>query len=112
MRPVKNLIQYATAGFVLALTGIGVWRASLGEWQPTYQGRLVSYWFRQYYRSGAVASDGNVWPRDQQDIRKGSEAGHALGALGTNALPYLLKVCFSTNQDTYFQIYFHALLSR
>jgi HEAT repeat protein len=59
--------------------------------EPRYQGRRVSAWFTQYYRSGQFSSG---W-----DDARQAEAVAALGALGTNALPFLLKECFAERRD-------------
>ncbi|HEY9171709.1 MAG TPA: hypothetical protein VI136_05435 [Verrucomicrobiae bacterium] len=79
-------------GGLLLIAGIGwllyAWRDPS---EPRYQGRRVSAWFTQYCRSGQFSS--------RWDDARQAEAVAALGALGTNALPFLLKECFAEHRD-------------
>ncbi len=61
--------------------------------EPSHQGRPLSFWFKQYCRYGAYA-----YP-DQAGEARGDQALKALCAIGTNAVPFLVAECLSTNQD-------------
>ncbi len=114
MRPVKQKRACLVAALVLIVAGVLVWQFSRGAREPTYQGRRVSSWFQQYYRSEPFApwwvQTGEGAARERALL--GDQAAKALDALGTNALPYLLGVCFSTHQDTWFQTDLHAVLGK
>ncbi len=62
--------------------------------EPSYQGQPLSYWLREYARYGAYP-----YPNQQGDAR-GERALAALRAIGTNAVPFLVSVCLSTNLDS------------
>jgi HEAT repeat protein len=62
--------------------------------EPRCQGQPLSYWLREYARHGAYS-----YPNQQGDAR-GERALEALCAIGTNAVPYLVSMCLSTNQDS------------
>lgn len=52
-------------------------------------------WFKQYYRSGEYSR--------HQDEPRHERAAQALRAMGTSAIPFLVTVCFTTNQESSFQ---------
>src|SRR5678815_974260 len=57
--------------------------------EPRYQGKRLSSWFKQYYRTSGELEEGY------------EEAGAAFRAMGTNAVPYLLSEFYSnTNTDS------------
>lgn len=113
MRLVTQKRARAVAVLVLIVAGVLAWQLNRGADEPRYQGRSVSSWFQQSCRAGAVFPDlGIVGPRNREEAPRLNQAGKALDALGTNALPYLLSVCFSARQDTWFQTNVQALLAR
>jgi hypothetical protein len=62
--------------------------------EPKYQGKRVSSWFKQYYRTSESANSNN-------DEERYEEAAAAFRAMGTNAVPYLLSEFYSnTNTDS------------
>jgi HEAT repeat protein len=71
--------------------------------EPRYLGRSVSYWFREYYLDATVP--GHV----DGDHTYGSEA---LQAMGTNALPYLVRQALSTRRDTALRTNIYNLLAK
>ncbi len=59
--------------------------------EPKYQGKRVSYWFKEYCGSGQYVS---------YDWTRHKETASALQQMGTNAVPYLLEQAFSAHQDS------------
>ncbi len=77
---------------VLAAVLIGVgWLFFGHNDEPTYEGKPVSYWFKEYYSPPRYA---------EPDSDNHQDALNALHAMGSNALPYLVQVAFSTNEDS------------
>lgn len=91
-----------TLGGVLAVALLG-WLAYawLDPSEPRYQGRRLSEWFKQYYRSGQFS-------RRADDVKR-AEATAAFRALGTNAVPFLLDECFAERRDPGFTNLLKAL---
>jgi len=58
---------------------------------PEYSGKPVSYWLKEYCRSGQ---------RMDWDTSRHKEAGAALRQIGTNAVPYLLEEAFDTRPSS------------
>ena len=75
-------------------------------WEPKYAGKSLSYWLSEFERSGR-----GDFP-DADTIWRQEEATTALGAMGTNAVPYLLKEAFNTKPDTRLRKAFYELLNR
>lgn len=71
--------------------------------EPEYRGQKLSTWFKQYYRTGRGLRQEND-PQHEQ-------AAAALRALGTNAIPFLVRECFTTNQESPFQTNVLTLLA-
>jgi HEAT repeat protein len=71
--------------------------------EPRYEGKPVSYWFKEYYS-----------PQHQTETDSNSHdvAIEALRAMGSNALPYLVQVAFSTNEDSPARTNFYNLLAK
>ncbi|HXU74987.1 MAG TPA: hypothetical protein VN794_00390 [Methylomirabilota bacterium] len=84
--------------FVLALlvvvAGVGSWL--FGLWEPRYQGKSLSRWFVQYYTVYDAEND-------ETGSARRAEAAAAIRAIGTNAVPFLLKECFSNEPDSAFR---------
>ena len=66
--------------------------------EPRYQGKRVSFWFKEYIQS-------RTWrvPATGPSYQQGAEAMHrqsaaALRHFGTNAVPYLIEQSFNTRQ--------------
>ena len=74
--------------------------------EPRYQGKPVSYWFKEYYSPSHATED----TEPETDSRRA--AIKALSAMGSNALPYLVRVAFSTNQDSASRTNFYNLLAK
>ena len=84
------------AGMVLAI----ILCEFSGSREPRYQGKTLSHWFKEYcYRS-------TILPYHHDDEQ---EATEALKALGTNALPFLLREAFNTNADSALRVSIHGL---
>jgi len=60
--------------------------------EPQYQGKRLSAWFKQYYRTGPNSNQSN---EDQHN-----DAALALRAMGTNAVPFLLNEFYSYRPDS------------
>jgi HEAT repeat protein len=87
-KPIKVLLF-----LFVGVVGLLVWFA-LSPGEPSYNGRSLSSWFKQYYSSGQFAA----W-----DPGLNAEASTALNVIGSNALPFLLEQAFSTEQDSAFR---------
>ena len=87
---------------ILVALSVAGWILLRHSGEPRYQGKPVSYWFKRYYLSG-LANDHTQWPAD------GAEA---LAKLGTNALPYLVRVALSTNGDSALRVNYYRLLRK
>jgi hypothetical protein len=73
--------KWLLAGSVL-LVAAGGWIFYWQPAEPVYAGKPVSYWLKEYCRSGQ---------RMTWDTGRHEEAGVALRHMGTNAVPYLLR---------------------
>ncbi len=98
----KRLTLIALAA--LALVG-GGWFFLLRSPLPTYEGKTVSYWFKEYYRPNDDDEREVLEPLHRLDARV------ALDEMGTNALPYLVEIAFAPQQDTAFRTNFYDFLS-
>jgi HEAT repeat protein len=87
----RRLILIAVLLVVVAGIGYGI----LGRREPRYQGKSLSDWFVQFYTPRRYGDE-----TDENDDARRSEAAGALRAIGTNAVPFLLKECFSNEQDS------------
>jgi HEAT repeat protein len=83
-------IAIAMLALFCAVAGVVLFRAFFSD-EPQYRGRRLGQWFKQYYRSGQWSQR-----RDEANHR---EAARAFRAIGMNAIPFLVKECFSTSQD-------------
>jgi HEAT repeat protein len=79
---------------LIVLIGGGWWLIGRNR-EPRYEGTTVEQWFKTYYTE-----------TDQR------ESADALRALRTNALPYLVGVAFSANQDSAFHTKLSELFDR
>ena len=68
---------------MLGVLAVGAWLLFAHTGEPRYQGKPVSYWFNVYCQSGG----------DDENARA------AFAAMGTNALPYLLRMAFTHDAD-------------
>lgn len=93
----KQRSKIGFAVVVLALIG-GCWLLFGPSNEPKYEGRPVSYWFRQGY-----VNDSDY---DESELRE------AFKKMGTNALPYLVGEALSTNQDSAFKTNYYKLLEK
>jgi hypothetical protein len=113
-------ILLAALGVVIA----GVLGSRSAHREPGYQGKPLSYWFKEYYRyspevrflqsyspglftdfpssinlppdPGLMNVPNAVFP----NAHRGQEAAGAIQAIGTNAVSFLLREGFNTNQDS------------
>ena len=90
------------ASVLAALIG-GGWLFFGHNGEPRYEGKPVNYWFKEYYSPPRYA---------EPDSDNHQDALNALRAMGSNALPYLVQVAFSTNQDSASRTNFYNLLSK
>ncbi|EEF58231.1 HEAT repeat domain-containing protein [Pedosphaera parvula] len=88
-------------GVVVLLVILFIWQRWERAREAKYAGRTVSQWFRRYYQSSS---------RTRWDEGDHEEAKEALKALGTNALPYLLKQSFEVKPDTKLRKFFYGAL--
>ena len=65
---------------------------------PEYNGKTISYWFRQYCGGSGVDED--------------EKAAEVIKRLGTNALPYLIEQALSTSKDTALRTNVYKLLEK
>ncbi len=93
----KRRSKIGFAVLALALIG-GGWLLFGPSNEPEYEGKPLSYWFRQCY---ANDSDYDVF-----------ELREAFKKMGTNALPYLVSEALSTNEDPAFKIKYYELLGK
>ncbi|MDB6021628.1 MAG: repeat-containing protein [Pedosphaera sp.] len=85
----KRRVPALVVAVILLVAGLRVYLPLASE--PKFQGRRVSYWFKEYCGSG---QNGNYdWIRER-------EALAALQKMGTNAVPYLLEQAFSIREDS------------
>ena len=75
----------------ILLVAAGGWFFFRQPAEPEYAGKPLSYWFKEYCRSGQRMS----W-----DTLRHEEAGAALRQMGTNAVPYLLEQAFDTRRSS------------
>jgi HEAT repeat protein len=76
--------KWLLAAFVLLVAAVGCfffWQPA----EPEYDGKPVSYWFKEYCRSGQ---------RMTLDSSRREETASALRQVGTNAVPYLVEQAF------------------
>lgn len=90
----KRILIALLVIFVLLL-GIIVLPELLSS-EPRYQGKRLSRWFKQYYREEKSDEDSLT----------------AFRVMGTNALPYLLRELYSTDEDSRSQTNIQIFLSR
>ena len=76
---------------VLLLAAVGGWFFFRQPALPEYSGKPVSYWLKEYCRSGQ---------RMAWDASRHEETGAALRQMGTNAVPYLLEEAFDTGPSS------------
>jgi len=87
---------------VVALIG-GGWLFFGHNSEPSYEGKSVSYWFKEFY---SPQYDTGL------DSNSHRDAINALHAMGSNALPYLVQVVFSTNEDSPARMKLNRLLDK
>jgi HEAT repeat protein len=75
--------------------------------EPKYEGKPVSYWFKEYYSPSHDIEDAEGDIVDSHRV-----AIKALSAMGSNALLYLVQVAFSTNEDSPSRTNFYNLLAK
>ncbi|MDB6067363.1 MAG: repeat-containing protein [Pedosphaera sp.] len=97
----RRWIQLALVGLIL---GVGFLVFRRHEDEPEYAGKPLSDWFRQYYRNASPSGSRSLEPLPNL------EAGDAIKAIGTNALPYLVKEALSEERDTAMRTNFFLIL--
>ena len=93
--------KWLLAGSVL-LVAAGGWFFFWQPAEPEYAGKPVSYWLKEYCRSGQRMTWDAGWHE---------EAGVALRHMGTNAVPYLLRQAFVTRPSSGARKDFYRLLN-
>ncbi len=86
--------RWVVALLLIAVLGVAGWYLFRHFGEPRYEGQPLSYWFREY----CLAKTDQPYHDDDED-----KAVEALTNIGTNALPYLLKEAFKTNEDSSFR---------
>src|SRR5579863_2640220 len=86
--------------WVGVLLAAGAWLLLAHSGEPRYEGKTVSYWFREY----CLRAEGK-----RSSFRR-REITNALFHIGTNALPYLTGEVLSTRKDTVLRNGFYGLL--
>src|SRR6185436_666585 len=71
---------------------------------PMHNGKRLSTWFEQYYRSG--------WQAGNRNEERREEAIDAFRGIGTNSLTYLVSQYYSTSTDFALRTNLHIWLSR
>ena len=69
-----------------------IWHSATQYTQPTYGGESLSAWLAQY--------ETNLLRDDMESLAHGAEAARAIRAIGSNAIPFLLKMLEVTNSQT------------
>ena len=87
---------------LVLLLAVGGWYLLQGLREPEYEGKPVSYWFKEYCRSGQKMG----WDPDRRE-----EATAALQQIGTNAIPYLLRQAFDNRPDSAFATEVYRVLN-
>ena len=72
--------------------------------EPEYQGKRLSAWFKQYYRTGQRY--------DQSSKDQHEQAAQAFRAIGTNAVPFLLNEFYGYSPDSPLRTNVLTFLSR
>jgi hypothetical protein len=85
------ILKVIFAGFVIMLVTRSVWP---GAGQPTYQGRSLDYWFKEYCRSSMYLN----W-----DPAREKHADVVLQKIGSNAVPYLVAATFARSPTSPFE---------
>jgi HEAT repeat protein len=87
---IPNLRRWLS-GFILIVLLLVIGGFIFSSREPEYAGKPVSFWFKEYCRSGQFIN----W-----DAARHAESTAALKALGTNAVPYLLAQSFNLRPDS------------
>jgi HEAT repeat protein len=96
----KRRILWIAAILVLVVAGCFLFGHNC---EPRYNGKSVSYWFREYYSPDRTT---------ESDSDSHQDAVTAMRMMGSNALPYLVHVAFSTNEDSPVRTNFYNLLAK
>lgn len=88
-------VQIAAAGLLACVVGVVVWQLAR-EHEPSYKGKPITFWIREGY-----------WPRSPSSKITPDQAREAVLAVGTNALPFYVKL-LQTPTDSAFKQKFHA----
>jgi len=83
--------------------------------EPVYQGKTLSVWMEQYYRMGDESAyrnknAGAPPPTNSAALRE--EAAMALRQIGTNAIPYYLKLASARISPMQMQIMYNKVVSK
>ena len=82
----KNRRRVALAAFVALVLCGGLWQTRRPH-ELVYQGKTLSFWLEQYYQKLNAGA-----PLPSQDEIVWDEAAVAIRRIGTNAIPYLLRL--------------------
>jgi HEAT repeat protein len=85
---------------VLGALPVGLAGLVLRPREPSYQGRPLTSWLRQYFAHSDVWDRINMQPVDEQ----GKQAGIAIRLIGTNAIPTLLQMLQASDPPWKFRI--------
>lgn len=103
----SNVMRKRTAIVLIVLFGAVVSLIlfrTLPNREPEYQGKRLSAWFKQYYRSGQSSQ--------RPDDPRREQAARALRAIGTNAIPFLVTECFTVIRESPVQTNVLAFLAK
>src|SRR3954463_12739230 len=89
MRKKFRILLLAVTALVLVVVSRHFYERSR---QPKFEGRTVSDWFEEFYRSGQWGAGQHLTAHD--------EAAKGIRGLGTNAIPFLLEEAINTRRDS------------
>jgi HEAT repeat protein len=84
------------------------WVSIRASRQPTFAGKSLNYWLQQYANSGTSDGIGDI---DLRGAWIEEEPVAAIRAMGTNAVPSLLKRMFATRSNTAVSRVFYKVVS-
>lgn len=88
----KRMLVMVSLLIAFVISCLFIWHSATQYTQPTYGGESLSAWLAQY--------ETNLLRDDMESLAHGAEAARAIRAIGSNAIPFLLKMLEVTNSQT------------